>query len=128
MAMTEDLSVFFSADEFAETATLYHGATATPGTVIFDENGAVLETYGVEAGSPAVLCSLAQWPGVVADDVVVVNFAAGAVSFLVRSAVKLDDGALQLLALARAFVGAALVQSAGIASGELVGEPAVAGA
>lgn len=126
MAMTEDLSPFFNTSEFGETATLTQGAVSTAGTVIYDENGAVLESYGVEAGSPAVLCSVAQWPAVAPGDGLVIAFAGGAASYLVRSAVKLDDGALQLLALARAFIGPALVESAGISSAQAFGQPAVA--
>lgn len=95
MAFAEDLSAFFDATGFAVEATLTPGG---PGLVIYDENGAILEEYGVQHSGPAALCPASQWPNAASGN----TLAIGATTYLVRSAPRIDDGALMLLTLARA--------------------------
>lgn len=94
MAFAEDLSVFFDAAGFAVEATLTPGG---PGLVIYDENGAILEEYGIQHSGPAALCPASQWPNVASGHTLTI----GAASYVVRSAPRIDDGALMLLTLAR---------------------------
>lgn len=95
--MTEDLSIFFNPEEFATAAT--HGAT--PATVLYDENGSILEQLGVQSSSPAALCPTTQWPTLAEGDALSIDLPAGATAFVVRSVQPLDDGALKLITLAR---------------------------
>lgn len=95
MPMTEDLSVFFSSDEFAVEATLT--GDATPRNVIFDVNGSILEQLGVETQSPAAICPAAQWPSAAQGQTLTI----AGTPYKVRSVQLLDDGAVKLLTLAR---------------------------
>lgn len=103
MAMVEDLSLFFDEDEFAVVAvhTPTGGSAAPAASVIYDANGLILEQYGIESSSPAALCPAAQWPTLAEGDSLALTLSAGTESFKVRSVIKLDDGALSLLALVR---------------------------
>ena len=94
MAFSEDLGAFFSDSEFAVQATLTPGG---PGLVIYDENGAVAESYNVQGSGPVALCPASQWPTLAIGD----TLAIGAASYLVRAALRIEDGALVLLTLAR---------------------------
>lgn len=94
MPMNEDLSAFFNDAEFATEATLTPGG---PGLVIFDENGEVLEEYGIQHAGPAALCPAAQWPLLAIGDMLTI----GLRSFRIRSAPAVADGALLVLTLAR---------------------------
>lgn len=94
MAFTEDLSPFFDAAGFATEAILTPGGA---GLVIYDENGAILDDYGVQHSGPAALCPASQWPNVAIGDTLTI----GATTFLVRSTPRIEDGALRLLTLTR---------------------------
>lgn len=96
MSMTENLAVFFSAAEFAETATV----GAVSGTLIYDENGE-LEDFGVIVSGPVAVCPATQWPLLADGDTLSIAFAAGARSYQVRAVSLVDDGALKLLRLVR---------------------------
>ncbi|MEO8153570.1 MAG: hypothetical protein ABI605_10910 [Rhizobacter sp.] len=98
MSMTEDLGAFFSTSEFAETATLTPGRA---GVVIYDENGTILESMGVQTSGPSALFPVSQWPLASEGDAITIDLAAGSQSFVVRSVEPLDDGAIGLLTLAR---------------------------
>lgn len=95
MAMIEDFSVFFDDDEFAVQATLT--PTGGAGFVIFDENGTILDAYGIQHSGPAAICPTNQWPAVAIGNTLTI----GAVAYTVRSALRIDDGGLTLLTLAR---------------------------
>lgn len=92
--MTEDLSVFFNGDDFAVEATASPGGV---GSVIFDENGVILQQMGIETSGPSLICPASQWPSLTNTGTVTI----GLVTYKVRSSIALDDGAIKLLALAR---------------------------
>lgn len=101
MAFTEDLSVFFSADEFAVAAEVVGGVEDDyAGFVIFEASGAVLETFGVQTSGPAALRRSDELSEAVEGAQLDIAHATGSVRYQVRSATPLDDGALTLLALA----------------------------
>lgn len=106
MAFAEDLSVFFSADEFAVAAEVPLGLDSYAGLVIFDANGAVLESFGVQTSGPAALRRSDEITEAVEGAQLDIVHADGTVRYQIRSATQIDDGALTLLALAR--VGAVL--------------------
>jgi hypothetical protein len=97
MSMTEDFTVFFNVADFAETAT----ANAVSGTLIYDENGSVVEEFGVDVSGPAAVCPTTQWPAIAEGDTIDILFASGTRSFKVRVVSPIDDGALKLLQLVR---------------------------
>lgn len=97
MSMTEDFAAFFNIADFAESAAV--GAVA--GTLIYDENGSVLEEFGVEISGPAAVCAATQWPTLAEGDTMTIAFAAGARSFKVRAVSPMDDGAIKLIRLVR---------------------------
>jgi hypothetical protein len=103
MAMTEDLSLFFSEEDFAVSAvhTPAGGSPAPAASVLYDANGAILEQYGVQSMQPAAVCPAAQWPTLAEGDALSITLPAGATAFRVRSVQVVDDGALKLLTLAR---------------------------
>lgn len=94
MAFTEDLTAFFNDAEFAVEATLTPGG---PGLVIFDEGGEISEEYGVQHAGPVALCPASQWPAIAIGDTLTI----GLKTYRVRSAPRIDDGALMLVTLAR---------------------------
>lgn len=98
MAFAEDLSVFLNTDEFADAAQVVLGSS---GAVIFDANGAVLETFGVQTSGPAALRRTDALTDAVEGAQLDIAHAAGTVRYLVRSATPVDDGAFTLLALVR---------------------------
>lgn len=101
MAFTEDLSVFFNAAEFALAAEVVGGVEDDyAGLVIFDANGAVLETFGVQTSGPAALRRTSELSEAVEGAELDIEHAGGTVRYLIRSATPMDDGALTLLALA----------------------------
>lgn len=116
MAMTEDFTLFFDTAEFADAAvhTPAAGGTGTPGTLIFDENGLVLEEYDVQTVGPTATCARSQWPSVREGDTVTVSFDGGAISYRLRAVTPLGDGKLLLLQLVRHEPGA------GITPGQLL--------
>jgi hypothetical protein len=97
MSMTEDFTAFFNTSDFAETSTF----AAAPGTLIYDENGAVAEEFGVEVSGPAALCPVAQWPTLTEGDTIAIAFTTGSRIFQVRAVLPINDGALKLLRLVR---------------------------
>ncbi len=103
MAFEEDLSLFFDPREFGDAALLTpaDGGDGTPGNVIFDLNGLVIDEYEVQSDGPTALCSRAQWPAVREGDHLAVDFRAGRMFYRLRSITPIKDGALVLLALAK---------------------------
>jgi len=106
MAFAEDLSVFFdTAGGFAVTATLTPAdivdSPGGAGSVIFDANGLVLESLGIQTSGPSAVCPASQWPAIAPGQALDIEHASGTVAYLIRSATPVDDGALVLLALAR---------------------------
>jgi hypothetical protein len=101
--MTEDLSVFFNNSEFAvdATPTLAGGAILAKGTIIYDENGAVVDPMGVQSSSPTALYPLSQWPDLDEGDAISIELPGGTQNFAIRVALPLDDGAIVELTLAR---------------------------
>ena len=97
MPFYEDWSAFFNEAEFAVEATLTPGG---PGLVIFDEGGEILETFGIQHAGPIALCPASQWPNLAIGDTLTI----GATGYRIRSAPRIDDGALTLLTLARVAV------------------------
>jgi hypothetical protein len=87
----EDLSVFFDADEFATSATLTRASGGAPvqGLILLDSPGTNLLD---DVTSVEYSCQFrtSVWPAVVPGDVI----QAGAASFRVRRADRLDDGAV----------------------------------
>jgi hypothetical protein len=98
MPMTEDLTVFFNADEFATAAT--HTplgmAAGEPVNVIFDRNGLVIPELDVQTTGPTVLLPTAWWAVAEGDTITI----AGTTAYVVRSASPVDDGVLTLITLA----------------------------
>lgn len=99
MPFAEDLSVFFAEDEFATAATVVGGAS---GLVIFDTNGSILESFGVQTTGPSALRQTAGLTAAVEGAQLDIAHPGGTVRYRINSATPLDDGALTLLALARA--------------------------
>lgn len=97
MAFTEDLSVFLNEAEFAVAAEVVLG---TAGSVIFDTQGSILESFGIQTTGPAALRRTDELADAVEGAQLDIAHATGTVRYLVRSATPLDDGALTLLALA----------------------------
>lgn len=97
MAFAEDLSVFLNEDEFAVSAEVVLGSA---GSVIFDTQGSILESFGVQTTGPAALCRTDELTDAVEGAQLDIAHASGTVRYLVRSATPLDDGAFTLLALA----------------------------
>ena len=94
MPFIEDFSAFFNDAEFASEATLTPGG---PGLVIFDEHGEIHQEFNVEHSGPSALCPASQWPNAASGATLTI----AGVSYVVRSAPRIDDGALMLLTLAR---------------------------
>jgi hypothetical protein len=94
MAFAENLTPFFNSAEFAVAATLSSGGA---GVVIYDENGLVVDEFNLQTSGPSAVCPASQWPGAAIGDTLTI----GATTYLVRSARRIDDGALLLLTLAR---------------------------
>jgi len=91
MPFTEDLSVFFSTDDFAVSATL--NAVAS-GNVIVDAT--YLLALGVVAGTnPVALAIATEYP----ESALGKTLLAGGVSYTVRDRQPQDDGAVVLLQL-----------------------------
>jgi hypothetical protein len=90
--LMEDLYAFFDTTEFADVASL----AGAPGTVIYDENGLVLQEFGVQSSGPSAIFPAAQWPAASIDQTMILRGR----TFRVRSASKVDDGALCLVELA----------------------------
>lgn len=101
--MTEDLRVFFNNSEFAvdATPTVAGGAILAKGTVIYDENGVVVDPMGVQSSSPTALYPLNQWPDLAEGDAISIELPGGAQSFEIRVALPLDDGQIVELTLVR---------------------------
>jgi hypothetical protein len=97
MPFSENWSAYFNEAEFAVEATLTPGGT---GLVIFDESGDILETFGIQHAGPIALCPASQWPGLAIGNTLTI----GGTGYLIRSAPRIDDGALTLLTLARVAV------------------------
>jgi hypothetical protein len=99
MAMTEDFTVFFNTAEFAVDVvhTPAGGSAAPAAPAIFDANGAVVESMGVATSGPAVVVPVGTWPAIAEGDALAI----GAATYVVRSVLAVDDGALAVLALAR---------------------------
>lgn len=91
MAFTEDLSVFFSTDDFAIAAT-YDGGTTV--NVIFDR--AYLQTLGIVSGTdPQALGKASDFPVTAVNKTLVIS----GTTYTIRSREPQDDGAIVLLQL-----------------------------
>jgi len=103
MAFTEDLDLFFEPTEFGDTALLTPagGGDGTPGNVIFDLDGLILDQYEVQSAGPSALFTAEQWPDAREGDHLAIQFAAGRKFFKVRAVTPQRDGAISLLALVR---------------------------
>lgn len=91
MAMTEDLSAFFDADEFAVAAQLDSVAS---GAVIFDRD--YLREVGMVSGSEPVAVAIAsEYPASAVGKVLTI----GGVNYTIRDRESMADGALVVLKL-----------------------------
>lgn len=106
MAFVEDMTPFFNVNEFATAAqfTPAAGGVAQAGVVIYDENGVVLDDFGVETVGPSVQIPASQWPNCDEADLLQINFPAplGARTYRIRAKTLLGDGKIALLSLVRA--------------------------
>jgi len=101
MAMTEDFTLFFDTDEFAVSASLTPsaGGAASPGAVLFDENGLIIPELDVQTTEPSAICPSSQWPSAAEGDALSIELDTGTRGYVLRSAFPLKDGRLLLLAL-----------------------------
>lgn len=102
MPFTEDLAPFFNPREFGTwaTRTSQSGAVSTS-VLLFDENGVVVESLGVQTSGPCALCPASLWPGIAEGDSIAFTDSLGRLrTFKLRSMMPLDDGAVLVLTLA----------------------------
>lgn len=98
MAFAEDLSLFFSTQDFAVTAsrTPAGGGAAAAGDVMLDLGD--IESDGLVIEGPSLAVPASTWPTLRQGDTIVAN----AVSYIARTVVAQFDGAVLRVQLARA--------------------------